>query len=58
MDSTARKPTLGFNCLLAKVNFDRWIEDRGLPYYDNKQPCGQKSIPLGTDFRTLAGRRL
>ena len=41
------------NRLLAEANFDRWIEDRCLPYYDNEQPRGQKSIPPGTYFRML-----
>jgi transposase len=41
------------NRLLAEANFDRWIEDRCLPYYDNEQPRGQRSIPPGVYFRML-----
>lgn len=41
------------NRLLAEAGFDRWIEDRCLPYYNDEQPRGQKSIPPGTYFRML-----
>ncbi len=41
------------NRLLAEAGFDRWIEQRCLPYYDNDQPRGQRSIPPGVYFRML-----
>ena len=33
------------NALLAEANFDRWIEDRCQPYYDQDESRGQRSIP-------------
>ncbi len=41
------------NRLPAEAGFDRWIEDRCLPYYDNEQPRGQRSLPPGVYFRML-----
>lgn len=41
------------NELLAEAGFDRWIEDRCQPYYDQDQSRGQRSIPPGVYFRML-----
>src|SRR5436190_16886467 len=41
------------NRLLAEANFDRWIEDRCLPFYDQDESRGQRSIPPGVYFRML-----
>jgi transposase len=41
------------NALLAEANFDRWIEDRCLPYYEIEETRGQRSIPPGVYFRML-----
>jgi transposase len=41
------------NRLLAEAQFDRWIEDRCLPYYDQDESRGQRSIPPGVYFRML-----
>jgi transposase len=41
------------NALLAEANFDRWIESRCLPYYEQVETRGQRSIPPGVYFRML-----
>lgn len=41
------------NRLLAEAQFDRWIEDRCLPFYDQDESRGQRSIPPGVYFRML-----
>jgi len=41
------------NGLLAEANFDRWIEGRCLPYYEQVEKRGQRSIPPGIYFRML-----
>jgi len=41
------------NRLLADANFDRWIEARCEPYYEQVETRGQRSIPPGTYFRML-----
>jgi len=41
------------NALLAEAGFDRWIEDRCQPYYENEETRGQRSIPPGVYFRML-----
>lgn len=41
------------NRLLAEAHFDRWIEDRCLPFYDQDESRGQRSIPPGVYFRML-----
>jgi transposase len=41
------------NRLLAEAEFDRWIEDRCLPYYAQEETRGQPSIPPGLYFRML-----
>ncbi|MBX3442842.1 MAG: transposase [Planctomyces sp.] len=41
------------NRLLAEAGFDRWIEDRCLPFYDQDESRGQRSIPPGVYFRML-----
>jgi transposase len=41
------------NALLAEANFDRWIEGRCLPYYEQAEKRGQRSIPPGVYFRML-----
>ena len=41
------------NALLAEANFDRWIEGRCLPYYEQIEKRGQRSIPPGVYFRML-----
>jgi transposase len=41
------------NRLLAEAGFDHWIEDRCLPYYDQCESRGQRSIPPGVYFRML-----
>ena len=41
------------NALLAEANFDRWIEGRCLPYYEQVEKRGQRSIPPGIYFRML-----
>jgi transposase len=41
------------NRLLAEARFDRWIEDRCLPCYDQDESRGQRSIPPGVYFRML-----
>jgi len=41
------------NTLLAEANFDRWIEGRCLPYYEQVEKRGQRSIPPGIYFRML-----
>src|SRR4051794_24997383 len=35
------------NALLAEAKFDRWIEHRCLPYYEQVEKRGQGSIPPG-----------
>jgi len=41
------------NRLLAEAGFDRWIEQRCLPYYEQVETRGQRSIPPGVYFRML-----
>lgn len=41
------------NRLLADAGFDRWIEQRCLPYYEQVETRGQRSIPPGVYFRML-----
>ena len=41
------------NALLAEAKFDRWIEDRCRPYYEQVEKRGQPSIPPGVYFRML-----
>jgi len=41
------------NRLLSEAHFDRWIEDRCQPFYDQDESRGQRSIPPGVDFRIL-----
>jgi transposase len=41
------------NALLAEAEFDRWIERRCQPYYEQVEKRGQPSIPPGVYFRTL-----
>ena len=41
------------NTLLAEANFDRWIEGRCVPYYEQVEKRGQRSIPPGVYFRML-----
>jgi transposase len=41
------------NRLLADAGFDRWIEARCEPYYEQVETRGQRSIPPGTYFRML-----
>ena len=41
------------NALLAEAKFDRWIEGRCLPYYEQVEKRGQRSIPPGVYFRML-----
>jgi transposase len=44
---------LALNRLLADAGFDRWIEARCEPYYEQVETRGQRSIPPGTYFRML-----
>jgi len=41
------------NRLLAEAGFDRWIEARCEPYYEQVETRGQRSIPPGVYFRML-----
>lgn len=41
------------NRLLAIAGFDRWIEQRCVPYYEQVETRGQRSIPPGVYFRML-----
>lgn len=41
------------NELLAEADFDRWVEDRCQPYYQQEEKRGQPSIPPGLYFRML-----
>jgi transposase len=41
------------NALLAEAEFDRWIERRCQPYYEQVEKRGQPSIPPGVYFRML-----
>ena len=41
------------NALLAEADFDRWIEDRCRPYYEQEETRGQPSLPPGVYFRML-----
>jgi len=41
------------NGLLAEADFDRWIERRCRPYYEQEEQRGQPSIPPGVYFRML-----
>ena len=38
------------NALLDEFAFDRWIEQRCAPYYEQTEKRGQPSIPLATAF--------
>lgn len=41
------------NQLLDEARFDRWIEERCAPYYEQTEPRGQPSLPPGVYFRML-----
>jgi transposase len=41
------------NALLAEAGFDRWIEKRCQPFYEQVETRGQRSIPPGVYFRML-----
>jgi transposase len=41
------------NALLDEFGFDRWIEQRCAPYYEQKEKRGQPSTPPGVYFRML-----
>lgn len=41
------------NQLLDEARFDRWIEDRCAPYYEQTEHRGQPSLPPGVYFRML-----
>lgn len=41
------------NRLLAEAEFDRWVEDRCQPYYEQREKRGQPSLPPGIYFRML-----
>ena len=41
------------NRLLAEADFDRWIERRCQPYYEQQEKRGQPSIPPGVYYRML-----
>jgi transposase len=41
------------NALLDEAGFDRWVEQRCRPYYEQDEPRGRKSIPPGVYFRML-----
>ena len=41
------------NALLEEAGFDRWVERRCRPYYEQDEPRGRKSIPPGVYFRML-----
>jgi transposase len=41
------------NRLLSEAHFDHWIENRCLPFYDQDESRGQRSIPPGVYFRML-----
>ncbi len=51
---SARHPLyLRFNLLLAKANFDAWIESRCRTYYENDELRGRPLIAPGIYFRML-----
>ena len=41
------------NALLDEFSFDRWVEQRCVQYYEQKEKRGQPSIPPGVYFRML-----
>jgi transposase len=41
------------NALLAEADFDRWIEGRCRPFYEQEEQRGKPSIPPGVYFRML-----
>jgi len=41
------------NALLAEADFDRWIEGRCQPFYEQRETRGKPSIPPGVYFRML-----
>jgi hypothetical protein len=41
------------NSLLAEADFDRWIEERCRPFYEQEETRGKPSIPPGVYFRML-----
>ena len=41
------------NALLAEADFDRWIENRCVAYYERDEKRGQPSLPPGVYFRML-----
>jgi len=41
------------NALLGEAGFDRWVEQRCQPHYQQNEPRGRKSIPPGVYFRML-----
>jgi transposase len=41
------------NALLAEADFDRWIEARCRPFYEQDETRGKPSIPPGVYFRML-----
>jgi len=44
---------LKLNTLLAEANFDHWIEQRCITYYECPEKRGQPSLPPGVYFRML-----
>ena len=41
------------NALLDEAGFDRWVEGRCQPYYEQEEARGRKSLPPGVYFRML-----
>jgi IS5 family transposase len=41
------------NALLDEAGFDRWVEQRCQPYYEQEEKRGRKSVPPGIYFRML-----
>src|SRR4051812_25357383 len=41
------------NALLDEAGFDRWVEGRCRPYYEQAEPRGRPSVPPGVYFRML-----
>src|SRR5881227_2075282 len=41
------------NALMDEAGFDRWIEQRCQPYYEQEEKRGRKSVPPGVYFRML-----
>src|SRR5579863_2754217 len=41
------------NALLAEAEFDRWVEARCRPFYEQEETRGKPSIPPGVYFRML-----